>query len=137
MDVEQMALMIPIFGIVLGIAVAIVAIVASHREKVSRAEFRHRERIAALEKGIELPPDPPEPEIDRKIGSLKNGVMGVLIGVVLYFAIREVADASVALFGADPRRDRRGEPGQLFRRSEEEERQRQVSPRPAVFISRR
>ena len=137
MDIEQMALLIPIFGIVLGIAVAIVAIVASHREKVSRAEFRHRERIAALEKGIELPPDPPEPEIDRKIGSLKNGVMGVLIGVVLYFAIREVADASVALFGADPRRDRRGEPGQLFRRSEEEERQRQVSPRPAVFISRR
>ena len=102
MDIEQMALLIPIFGIVLGIAVAIVAIVASHREKVSRAEFRHRERIAALEKGIELPPDPPEPEIDRKIGSLKNGVMGVLIGVVLYFAIREVADASVALFGLIP-----------------------------------
>ncbi len=102
MDIEQMALLIPIFGIVLGIAVAIVAIVASHREKVSRAEFRHRERITALEKGIELPPDPPEPEIDRKIGSLKNGVMGVLIGVVLYFAIREVADASVALFGLIP-----------------------------------
>ncbi len=103
MGIEHMALLIPIFGIVLGIAVAIVAIVASHREKVSRAEFRHRERIAALEKGIELPPDPPEPEIDRKIGSLKNGVMGVLIGVVLYFAIREVAaDASVALFGLIP-----------------------------------
>ena len=103
MGIEHMALLIPIFGIVLGIAVAIVAIVASHREKVTRAEFRHRERIAALEKGIELPPDPPEPEIDRKIGSLKNGVMGVLIGVVLYFAIREVADdASVALFGLIP-----------------------------------
>ena len=102
MDVEEMALLIPIIGIVLGIAVAIVAIVASHREKVSRAEFRHRERIAALEKGIELPPDPPEPEIDRKVGSLKNGVMGILIGVVLYFAIREVADASVALFALIP-----------------------------------
>ena len=102
MGIEHMALLIPIFGIVLGIAVAIVAIVASHREKVSRAEFRHRERITALEKGIELPPDPPEPEVDRKIGSLKSGVMGVLLGIMLYFAIREVADASVALFGLIP-----------------------------------
>ena len=102
MEVEQMALLIPILGIVLGVIVAVVAIVASHREKVSRAEFRHRERIAALEKGIELPPDPPEPEIDRKIGSLKGGVMGVLIGLVLYFALREVADSDVALFGLIP-----------------------------------
>ena len=102
MEVEQMALMIPLLGIVLGVTVAIVAIVASHREKVSRAELRHRERIAALEKGIELPPDPPEPEVDRKIGSLKSGIMGVLLGILLYFAIREVADASVALFGLIP-----------------------------------
>jgi cadmium resistance protein CadD (predicted permease) len=102
MELEQMALLIPILGIVLGVAVAIVAIVASHREKVSRAELRHRERIAAMEKGLELPLEPAEPETDRKIGSLRSGVMGVLIGVLLYFAIREVADAEVALFGLIP-----------------------------------
>jgi hypothetical protein len=50
MAIEQMALLIPILGIVLGVGVAIVAIIASHREKQKRAELRHRERIAAIEK---------------------------------------------------------------------------------------
>jgi hypothetical protein len=102
MDVEQMALMIPILGIVLGVAIAIIAIVTSHREKVKRAELRHRERITAIEKGIELPLDP-EPDANAGKGSsLKSGLSGLLLGVVLYFALREVADDDIALFGLIP-----------------------------------
>lgn len=102
MDIEQMALMIPILMIVLGVAVAIVTIVASHREKVKRVELRHRERLAAIEKGIELAPDA-DPEADAKKGSgLKSGLSGLLIGVVLYFALDRVADEDVALFGLIP-----------------------------------
>ena len=69
METDIMALMIPIFGIVFGVGVAIVTIVTAHREKVKRAELRHRERLAAIEKGIELPPDPPDLDY-RKKGSL-------------------------------------------------------------------
>jgi hypothetical protein len=102
MDVEQMALMIPILGIVLGVTIAIIAIVTSHREKVKRAELRHRERLAAIEKGIELPLDP-EPEADvKKGGALKSSLSGIFIGVVLYIALREVADPDIALFGLIP-----------------------------------
>jgi cadmium resistance protein CadD (predicted permease) len=102
MDIEQMALLIPILGIVLGVTVAIVAIVASHREKLNRAEQRHRERIAAIEKGVDLPFDP-EPEAEPRRGSpLKSGLMGLFVGIVLYFALREVADEDVALFGLVP-----------------------------------
>jgi len=102
MDVEQMALMIPILGIILGVTIAIIAIVTSHREKVKRAELRHRERLAAIEKGIELPLDPePEAEV-RKGGSLKSALSGLFIGVVLYIALREVADPEIALFGLIP-----------------------------------
>lgn len=102
MGIEYMALMIPILGIVLGVAIAIIAIVTSHREKLKRAELRHRERLAAIEKGIELPLDP-EPDADAAKGSsLKSGLSGLLIGVVLYFALREVADSDVALFGLIP-----------------------------------
>ena len=102
MDIEQMALMIPILGIVLGVGVAVVAIITSHREKQKRAELRHRERIAAIEKGIELPLDP-DPEVPPKRGStLKSGLINLFIGAVLYFAIREVADDDVALFGLIP-----------------------------------
>ncbi len=102
MDTEHMALMIPILGIVLGVAVAIIAIVSSHREKLARTELRHRERLAAIEKGIELPLDP-EPEGDtRKSGTLKSGLTGLFTGIVLYFALRAVADPDVALFGLFP-----------------------------------
>ena len=100
MKVEQMALLIPILMIVLGVAVAVVAIVASHREKQKRVELRHRERIAAIEKGIELAPDP-EGEV-KKSSSLKSGLSALLIGVVLYFALDRVADEDVALFGLIP-----------------------------------
>jgi hypothetical protein len=102
MEIEQMALLIPIVGIVLGVGVAIVAIITSHREKQKRAELRHRERLAAIEKGIELPPDPePDPE-PKKASSLKSGLINLFLGIVLYFAIREVADDDVALFGLIP-----------------------------------
>ena len=102
MDIEIMALMIPILGIVLGVAVAIVAIVTSHREKLKRAELRYRERLAAIEKGIELPPDPDPDAEPKKVTSLKSGLVGLFLGVVLYFALREVAGEDVALFGLVP-----------------------------------
>jgi hypothetical protein len=101
MNEDLIALLIPIFGIVFGVGVAIVAIIAGHREKLKRAEHRHRERITALEKGIELPPDA-DPEPGKRIGSLKNGLAGLFLGVVLYFAIREVTDNEVAIFGFIP-----------------------------------
>jgi Domain of unknown function (DUF6249) len=99
---DLMALLIPIFGIVFGVGVAIVSIVAGHRERVKRAELRHRERIAALEKGIELPPEPDFDARNKRAGSLKSGLMGVFVGIVLYFALRSNADGDVALFGLIP-----------------------------------
>ncbi len=57
------------------------ATAVGHREKVKRAELRHRERIAAIEKGIELPPDPLDLVSDRKVGSLRGGIMGVRVGI--------------------------------------------------------
>jgi hypothetical protein len=102
MDEESLALLIPIFGIVFGVGVAMVAIVTVHREKVKRAELRHRERLAAIEKGIELPPDPADLEPHRKGGLLRSGLVGLFVGIVLYFALNAVADEDVALFGLIP-----------------------------------
>ncbi|HEU4515816.1 MAG TPA: DUF6249 domain-containing protein [Steroidobacteraceae bacterium] len=103
MDIEKMALLIPILGIVLGVGVAVVAIVTSHREKQKRAELRHRERLAAIEKGIELPLDPdPDAEPKKSGSSLKTGLINLFLGIVLYIAIAEVAGDDVALFGLIP-----------------------------------
>lgn len=102
MEIEQMALLIPIVAIVLGVGIAIVAIIASHREKQTRAELRHRERLAAIEKGIELPPDPDSEPPPKKGNTLKSGLISLFVGIVLYFAIRAVAGDDVALFGLIP-----------------------------------
>ena len=102
MEIEKMALLIPILGIVMGVGIAIIAIVASHREKQKRVELRHRERLAAIEKGIEIAPDPePDPGV-RKTSTLKSGLSGLFIGTVLYFALDRVAGQDVALFGLIP-----------------------------------
>jgi hypothetical protein len=102
MGIEHMALMIPILGIIMGVGIAIIAIITAHREKQKRVELRHRERLAAIEKGVELAPDP-EPDAGmKKTSSLKSGLSGVFIGAVLYFALYSVVDEDVALFGLIP-----------------------------------
>ena len=105
MDNDNVAVMIPIFGIVFGIAVAIVAIVTSHRQKMQRADLRHKERLAAIDKGLELPPETEDPEDAGKrsrSGSLRSGLIGLGVGIVLYFALDRVAGEEVALFGLIP-----------------------------------
>jgi len=105
MAVEIMAIFIPIFGIVFGIGLAIVAIIAKHREKLQRVELRHKERLVAIEKGIELPPELEQVDNgDRRSGSgsLRSGLIGLGVGVVLYFALAAVAGDDVALFGLIP-----------------------------------
>lgn len=103
MDPQSIAVLIPIFGIVFGIGIAAVSIVASHQRKMQRHELRHKERLAAMEKGLELPPELEEPsEPNGKASGLRSGLIGLGVGVVLYFALREVAGSDVALFGLIP-----------------------------------
>lgn len=102
MAIEMFALLIPILTVVLGVAIAIVWIVTAHRQKVQRIDTRHKERMAAIEKGLEFPPDPVEPDVGRRPGGLRSGLAGLLVGIVLYLALRAVADEDVALFGLIP-----------------------------------
>ena len=85
MDPAVIGVMIPIVVVIFGTAVAIVAIYAAHRQRLQRAEFRHRERLAALEKGLELPPDPAESEtpVARRPRHLLRGLVLLLGGGAL------------------------------------------------------
>ena len=105
MDTEKIAILIPLFAIVFGISVAIVAIITGHRQRIQRTELRYKERLAAIEKGLELPPELEDPDNGGKrsrSGSLRGGLIGLAVGIVLYFALDRVAGADVALFGLLP-----------------------------------
>ncbi len=105
MEEDTMALLIPILGIVFGIGVAIVSIIAGHRQKMQRVELRHKERLAAMEKGLEPPAELEDSDFTGKrsrSGALRSGLIGLAVGIVLYFALDRVAGDEIALFGLIP-----------------------------------
>lgn len=101
MGPEIVALIIPISAIVLGIGAAIVGIVSRHRQLLQRTDLRHKERMAAIEKGIDLPPDPPEMDIRRPRFLLK-GLVWSFTGAAVYAALDALAGAEEAKLGLIP-----------------------------------
>jgi hypothetical protein len=76
--------LIPIVSITLGIGMIIVSILSKHRRDIRELDNRHRERMAAIEKGLDLPPDPISERavVVRKAGSGGAGSRYLLRGLV-------------------------------------------------------
>ena len=109
---------IPIVAIVMGIGIGMLAIWSEHKRKSQLLEQNHRERMHAIEKGIELPPLPPnlgrhEQRTRRRASaakSLRSGVMLLLIGIVLYLRHRRGGRTRRRAVRPDPGRGRHREP---------------------------
>jgi hypothetical protein len=100
--------LIPIVAIVFGIGIAMLGLWTDHQRRSLRLEHQHRERMAAIEKGIPLPP-PPEADTERTrekaanpARMLRSGVLLLSLGIVLYFAIDVAGGEEGALFGLIP-----------------------------------
>ncbi len=109
MHPEVIGVFIPIVAIVMGIGIGMLSIWSEHKRKAQLLEQNHRERMHAIEKGIELPPLPPNligavngPSTASAAKSLRSGIMLVLIGVILYIAIGHAGGDEGALFGLIP-----------------------------------
>ncbi|MGQ0428851.1 MAG: DUF6249 domain-containing protein [Gammaproteobacteria bacterium] len=102
MDHQSIAVLIPIAGIVFGIGIAAVSIVTTHREKVKRAELRHRERLAAMEKGIELPPEIVDKIDGERPRFLLQGLVWLGVGIGIFFALGALAGERVGMLGLIP-----------------------------------
>jgi len=109
MDPGVIGVFIPIIAIVMGVGAGIVAIWSEHKRKAQLLEQNHRERMQAIEKGLELPPLPANlvsggngPATASAAKSLRSGIMMVLIGGILYVAIDRVGASEAALFGLIP-----------------------------------
>lgn len=109
MDPGVIGVFIPIVAIIMGIGIGMLAIWSEHKRKSQLLEQNHRERMHAIEKGIELPPLPANligtsngPSTASAAKSVRSGVMLLLIGIVLFFAIGVVGASEAALFGLIP-----------------------------------
>jgi hypothetical protein len=107
METEHMALMIPIIAIIMGMGIAMLAILLDYRKRRDLLNCYHRERMAAIEKGIDCPPWP-----DRLLSEedaspsprrhLLTGLVWLFIGLGAMVAVYAVVDLSRALFGLIP-----------------------------------
>lgn len=96
MEVKQVvALFIPIIAIVMGIGTAMFAMWLDYRKKRDIFQLHHSERMAAIEKGVDVPALPPEFFADYRRGPrsparyLRSGLMWLLVGIAVTVALYE------------------------------------------------
>lgn len=80
---ELVAISIPIIAVCGGVFIAITGIIMGGRRK----ELEHRERIIAMEKGLAIPADVPEPDRPKYSGRRANGLVLTGIGIALTIAM--------------------------------------------------
>src|ERR1700745_2440484 len=89
--IEAMALLIPILSVTVSLGALIVWIVVWHRRRMREIDCRHKERMAAIEKGLELTPESlPQPEaIASPSRYLLRGLIWLGVGLALTFGGRD------------------------------------------------
>ena len=95
---ETVAIMIPIITVMGGVLIAIVAIIVEAKKK----ELVHKERLVAMEKGIEIPQPPKEPERPAYLKNRSAGLVITLLGIALVIAIWVPAGAVGGVWGFVP-----------------------------------
>jgi predicted transporter len=105
-------ILIPIVAIVLGLGTGMLNLFLNYRKRKDMFALYHQERMAAIEKGIELPPLPEdffheEPSRRSSHGTLLTGLILVFAGLTLYLALhftvsRTDAGGDAALYALVP-----------------------------------
>ena len=105
MDPAVIGVFIPIVAIVMGIGIGMLAIWSEHKRKAQLLEQVHKERLAAIEKGIDAPAIPPglvgfqpSDQVSTFARALRSGLIWSLVGVVLYFALDNAGGREGAMF---------------------------------------
>jgi Domain of unknown function (DUF6249) len=85
--IPALSLLIPIITVTVGLAALIVWIVVWYRRRMHEIDCRHKERMAAIEKGLELPPESvPQPQqMPPRSRYLLRGLIWLGVGLALTF----------------------------------------------------
>jgi hypothetical protein len=109
--IMNLVFLIPITAIVMSLGIGALHLWTEHKRKSQMLEQLHRERMAAIEKGIDLPPmtldthataNSAETSAPNPAKVLRAGVFMLALGIVLYFALDTVGAAEAAVFGLIP-----------------------------------
>ena len=85
--IPALGLLIPIISVTVSLGALIVWIVAWSRRRMHEIDCRHKERMAAIEKGFELPPESvPQPEqMPPRSRYLLRGLIWLGVGLAITF----------------------------------------------------
>jgi hypothetical protein len=108
--IPLISLLIPILAIVMGVSIAILAIYLNYKKRKEMFVLYHQERMAAIEKGIELPPLPDAFFTDESKGyrarsphrPLLVGLILLFIGLILFVTFYYRSELDAALFSLVP-----------------------------------
>jgi hypothetical protein len=90
---EILSMLVPISAIVMGIGLAMLAVWLRYQRHREMYQLYHAERMAAIEKGIDLPPLPPEffQPLARQAGTgasnLRRGMIVLFVGIGVTIAL--------------------------------------------------
>src|SRR5215831_13081440 len=85
--IPVMALLIPIISVTVSLGALIVWIVVWYRRRMHEVDCRHKERMAAIDKGLELPPEslPPPQQLPPHSRYLLRGLIWLGVGLAITF----------------------------------------------------
>jgi hypothetical protein len=105
-DEDLVAVFIPIVAIVMSLSIPIVFAIVDYRRRRDIVEANHKERMAAIERGMELPPLPEAlfgaPRTDRRPRYLLAGMIWLFVGITMFIALARVASEDIAYFALIP-----------------------------------
>jgi hypothetical protein len=106
MNEDAVAVFIPIIAIFMSLLIPIVYAIVDYRRRRDIVEAHHKERMAAIERGTDIPPLPqsfynPVPRSKGR-AHLLTGMIWFFIGVALFIALGAVTGSEVRNFGLIP-----------------------------------
>ena len=106
MNEDAIAVFIPLTAIFMSLLIPIVFAIVDYRRRRDIVEANHKERMAAIERGMEAPQLPEAFYLSlkppRRSSYLLPGLIWLFVGIGLFVALGAVAGEDVRFFGLIP-----------------------------------
>ncbi|MFO1394616.1 MAG: DUF6249 domain-containing protein [Steroidobacteraceae bacterium] len=108
MGPDSLGVFIPIIAVFMSLLIPIVYTITDYRRRRDIIEAHHKERLAAIERGTDIPPlpdsfyQPIQRRPPRGDSGLLPGLVWLFIGIALFVALGAVVGGNIGYFGLIP-----------------------------------